>query len=45
MGINILFYSLFAALGGDYPRVGAICAMIYALEIPAIWLVRENTAD
>jgi MFS family permease len=32
---------LFTMLGGDYPRVGTICAMIYALGIPAIWLVRE----
>lgn len=27
---------LFAALGGDYPRVGTICAMIYALGLVAI---------
>ncbi|MCB1208763.1 MAG: MFS transporter [Verrucomicrobiales bacterium] len=28
---------LFTALGGDYPRVGTICASIYALGIVAIW--------
>jgi SHS family sialic acid transporter-like MFS transporter len=28
---------LFTALGGDYARVGAICASIYALGIFAIW--------
>ncbi|MBL8238050.1 MAG: MFS transporter [Bryobacterales bacterium] len=32
---------LFSALGGDYPRVGSICAGIYALGIAAIWLVKE----
>jgi len=32
---------LFGALGGDYPRVGTICALIYALGVAAIWLVRE----
>ncbi|QDT57473.1 Inner membrane metabolite transport protein YgcS [Caulifigura coniformis] len=28
---------LFRALGGDYPRVGTICAMIYGLGLFAIW--------
>lgn len=28
---------LFAALGGDYPRVGTICASIYALGCVVIW--------
>ncbi len=28
---------LFTALGGDYPRVGTICASIYALGLVAIW--------
>jgi hypothetical protein len=32
---------LFTSLGGDYQRVGTVCAMIYALGIVAIWLVRE----
>jgi MFS family permease len=32
---------LFSALGGDYPRVGTICAGIYGLGIVAIWLVKE----
>jgi SHS family sialic acid transporter-like MFS transporter len=37
MGAGVLF----AALGGDYPQVGTICAGIYALGIVAIWLVKE----
>ncbi|MCX6613233.1 MAG: MFS transporter [Acidobacteria bacterium] len=32
---------LFSALGGDYPRVGAICALTYGLGIFAILLVRN----
>ncbi len=28
---------LFTALGGDYPRVGSICASIYALGFIVIW--------
>ena len=32
---------LFGALGGDYPRVGTTCALIYGLGVAAIWLVRE----
>ena len=28
---------LFSALGGDYPRVGTICASIYALGFIVIW--------
>ncbi len=35
---------LFSALGGDYPRVGAICALMYGLGVFAIWLVREESA-
>lgn len=34
---------LFTFLGGDYQRVGTVCAMIYALGIVAVWLVREPT--
>lgn len=37
--------SLFGALGGDYPRVGAICAMIYGLGIVSIWLVEEPALE
>ena len=33
---------IFAALGGDYARVGAICASIYALGIFVIWLAPET---
>jgi predicted MFS family arabinose efflux permease len=28
---------LFTALGGEYPRVGALCALVYALGIVVIW--------
>jgi predicted MFS family arabinose efflux permease len=28
---------LFTALGGDYAKVGTICAMIYALGLVVIW--------
>jgi len=37
--------ALFTALGGDYPKVGTICAMIYALGIFAIWLVEEPDVE
>jgi len=30
---------LFASLGGDYPRVGTICSLIYGAGIIAIWFV------
>lgn len=29
---------LFAALGGSYPQVGAVCSLIYGLGVLAIWL-------
>ena len=35
---------LFSALGGDYPRVGTICGLTYALGILAIWLVRQPSS-
>jgi hypothetical protein len=28
---------LFTALGGNYPKVGALCALVYALGMIAIW--------
>jgi SHS family sialic acid transporter-like MFS transporter len=34
---------LFTALGGDYPRVGAICAMIYGLGLIAIWFAPDTS--
>lgn len=39
--------SLFAALGGDYPRVGMLCGLVYVLGIVAIWLTpdRQRTAS
>ncbi|MFM8904452.1 MAG: MFS transporter, partial [Verrucomicrobiota bacterium] len=33
---------LFSALGGDYARVGTICAMIYALGIVVIWFAPDT---
>lgn len=33
---------IFSALGGEYPRVGAITACIYALGIFAIWFAPET---
>ena len=36
---------LFSALGGDYPRVGAICALVYGLGVIAILLVRDAVPD
>ncbi|MST95260.1 MAG: MFS transporter [Pedosphaera sp.] len=34
---------LFTALGGDYPRVGTLCASIYALGIVVIWWAPDTT--
>ena len=34
---------LFTALGGDYPRVGALCATIYALGVVAIWWAPDTS--
>jgi SHS family sialic acid transporter-like MFS transporter len=36
---------LFHALGGDYPRVGAICALIYAFGIIAIWWAPDTAGQ
>jgi SHS family sialic acid transporter-like MFS transporter len=36
---------LFAALGGDYPRVGTLCAMIYALGFVVIWWAPDTKAE
>jgi MFS family permease len=33
---------LFSSLGGDYPRVGTICAMVYALGFVAIWFAPDT---
>ncbi|MBL9172127.1 MAG: MFS transporter [Verrucomicrobiales bacterium] len=33
---------LFSALGGDYARVGTLCAMIYALGMIAIWFAPDT---
>ena len=34
---------LFTLLGGDYPRVGAACGLVYALGVGAAWLIPEDT--
>jgi hypothetical protein len=34
---------LFSALGGDYPKVGTICAMIYAFGLVAIAFAPDTT--
>jgi SHS family sialic acid transporter-like MFS transporter len=36
---------LFTALGGDYPRVGTICASIYALGFIVIWWAPVTKAE
>lgn len=36
---------LFSALGGDYPRVGTICASIYALGLIVIWWAPVTKAE
>lgn len=36
---------LFTALGGDYPRVGTICASIYALGIIVIWWAPDTASN
>jgi SHS family sialic acid transporter-like MFS transporter len=36
---------LFSALGGDYPRVGTVCASIYALGFIVIWWAPENRSE
>ena len=41
----LLAGTLFAALGGDYVRVGSVCSLIYALGIVAIWLVPRQSRE
>ncbi len=36
---------LFTALGGDYPRVGTICASIYAFGLIVIWWAPDTTKE
>ncbi len=36
---------LFTALGGDYPRVGTLCASIYALGIIVIWWAPDTASN
>ncbi len=35
----LLAGALFTLLGGDYPKVGTLCSLIYALGILAVWLL------
>lgn len=35
---------LFAAMGGEYPRVGAVCSLIYGLGAIAIWFAPATTS-
>lgn len=37
--------ALFTAVGGSYPRVGAVCGLIYILGILAIWIAPETGRD
>lgn len=34
---------LFTALGGDYPMVGTVCSLIYALGLLAIWFAPDTS--
>ena len=34
---------LFTALGGDYPRVGTVCSLIYGLGAVAIWFAPDTS--
>jgi MFS family permease len=36
---------LFTALGGDYARVGAICAIVYAAGVVVIWFAPNTKGD
>jgi MFS family permease len=36
---------LFAALGGDYARVGGLLSLVYAVGLAAIWLAPNRSAD
>ncbi|WP_406699420.1 MFS transporter [Singulisphaera sp. Ch08] len=41
----VLAGMLFTALGGDYPRVGALCALIYGIGVPIIWWAPETANE
>ncbi|WP_437221946.1 MFS transporter [Planctomicrobium sp. SH661] len=36
---------LFAWMGGDYPRVGTLCASIYGLGLIAVWLIPRTSSE
>jgi MFS family permease len=35
--------ALFAAIGGNYPKVGTLCALVYALGMIAIWWAPDTS--
>ena len=37
--------TLFATLGGDYPRVGMLCSLVYMLGMVAIWLAPDRPPE
>jgi len=36
---------LFSTLGGDYSRVGALCALVYVLGLLVIWFAPDTLKD
>jgi SHS family sialic acid transporter-like MFS transporter len=36
---------LFSLLGGDYPRVGALCTMVYAFGLVVIWFAPDTRPE
>jgi len=44
-GPHGLGHSRASALGGDYARVGTICAMIYALGLVVIWFAPDTSRN
>jgi MFS family permease len=36
---------LFSILGGDYPRVGALCTMVYAFGLVVIWFAPDTRPE
>jgi MFS family permease len=44
LGVLVAGY-IFSSLGGDYPRVGTICGLIYALGTVVIWFAPRTSPD
>jgi hypothetical protein len=36
---------LFSALGGDYSRVGSLCALVYVFGLVVIWFAPDSSQD